>query len=243
VDSGFYAACSGLVAKEQQLELMAHNLANASTTGFKAQQVSFRSLLAASRDALSDLNRAINDYGVTGNPSLNLAPGSSERTGNPLDLSIDGPAFLAVNTAGGERYTRDGHLQLSATGQLVNGSGNAVLGEQGPILIPPGAAVTISPEGSISANGALVGRLKLVEFAPAATMQEIAPGIFTSSGTPQRSQFSGVRQGSLESSNVNGVEAAVSLIALQRHAEMLQRALAMFHSEFNRIAATELPRV
>src|SRR4051812_8493947 len=94
VDSGFYAACAGLVAKSQQLDLMAHNLANASTTGFKSQQVSFRSLVASSRSALSPINEAINSYGVSGNPSLDLGAGSAERTGNSLDVSIEGPAFL-----------------------------------------------------------------------------------------------------------------------------------------------------
>jgi flagellar basal-body rod protein FlgF len=243
VDSGFYAACTGLVAKTQQLELMAHNLANVSTAGFKSQQVRFRSLLASSRTTLSEVNRAINDYGVTGDPALNLQPGSAERTGNSLDVSIEGPGFLAVSAGKQQRYTRNGHLELSTSGQLVTSSGDPVLGEQGPITIPPGATITISPDGAISANGALVGKLRLVEFDAAAPIDEIAPGVFASAGTPLQGNASRVRQGSLESSNVNGVEAAVGLIALQRHAEMLQRAVSIFHSEFNRIAATELPRV
>lgn len=243
MDSGFYAACSGLLAKSRQLELLAHNLANTSTTGFKSQQVSFRSLVAESHSSLSEINQAINNYGVAGDPLLNLSAGASERTGNPLDVSIEGPAFLVVSAAGQERFTRDGHLQLSANGQLVTSAGYPVLGEQGPLSIPPGSAITISPEGTISANGALVGRLRLVEFNPSAQLDEIAPGIFRSTVAPNRAQSSSVRQGALESSNVNGVEAAVELIALQRHAEMLQRVLGMFHSELNRIAASELPRV
>jgi flagellar basal-body rod protein FlgF len=243
VDSGFYAACSGLVAKTQQLELLAHNLANASTTGFKAQQLSFRSLVAAASNDLSDLNRAINNYGVTGNPTLDLSTGSAERTGNNLDIFVEGPAFLAVSAGNQERFTRDGHLQLAANGQLMTSTGYPVLGDQGPISIPPGTAINISPEGTISADGALVGKLRLVEFDPGANVQEIAPGLFSASGSSKLARTPNVRQGSLESSNVNGVEAAVGLIALQRHAEMLQRALSIFHSEFNRIAATELPRV
>ena len=243
MDSGFYAACTGLVAKTQQLEMMAHNLANSSTTGFKAQEVTFRSLLATSRTTLSELNEAINSYGVTGNPSLNLSAGSAETTGNSLDVSIEGPAFMAVSAGAQAHYTRNGHFQLSTNGQLVTSAGDPVLGEQGPITIPPGTKITISPEGLISANGALVGKLQLVEFDGSALIEEIAPGVFSTSAKPSQSQSSMVRQGSLESSNVNGVEAAVGLIALQRHAEMLQRAVSIFHSEFNRIAANDLPRV
>lgn len=243
MDSGFYAACAGLVAKSQQLELMAHNLANASTTGFKSQQVSFRSLVASSRNALTQINQAINSYGVASDPSLNLGAGAAERTGNSLDVAIEGSAFLAVSAGKQERYTRNGHLQLATNGQLVTAAGDPVLGEQGPITIPAGATITISPEGVISANGALAGKLKLVVFDATAHIDEIAPGLFASSATARPSPLSSVRQGSLESSNVNGVEAAVGLIALQRHAEMLQRALTIFHSEFNRIATAELPRV
>jgi flagellar basal body rod protein FlgG len=147
-----------------------------------------------------------------------------------------------VNAGKQERFTRNGHLQLSSAGELVNSSGDPVLGEGGPILLPPGATVTISPSGEVSANGALAGKLRLVEF-ECSPLTEIAPGRFSSTATPRQSPQSRVRQGALESSNVNGVEAAVGLVALQRHAEMLQRALAIFHSEFNRIAATELPRV
>jgi len=242
VDSGYYAACAGLLAKSQQLEMLAHNLANSSTTGYKSEQVSFHSLLAMRQGPASELNRAINAFGVSSDPRLNLAAGATETTGNSLDLAVEGPGFLVVNVGGQDRYTRNGHLQLSTAGQLVTSNGNPVLGDTGPILLPPSATITISPEGDVSANGALAGKLKLVEV-DGAGMDEIAPGIFSSPGTARESVTSRVRQGALEDSNVNGIEAVVGLVALQRHAEMLQRALSIFHSEFNRIAATELPRV
>jgi flagellar basal-body rod protein FlgF/flagellar basal-body rod protein FlgG len=242
VDSGYYAACAGLLAKSQQLEMLAHNLANSSTTGYKSEQTSFRSFLAMRQAPASELNRAINAFGVSTDPRLNLAAGATETTGNSLDVAVEGPGFLAVSVGKQDRYTRNGHLQLSSTGELVTSEGNPVLGDAGPLRIPPGATVTISPDGEVSANGALIGRLKLVEL-DGAGLDEIAPGIFSSSGAVRQSATSRVRQGALEASNVNGVEAAVGLVALQRHAEMLQRALAIFHSEFNRIAATELPRV
>jgi len=240
VDSGYYAACAGLLAKSQQLDLLAHNLANAGTTGFKSQQISFRSMLALRQQPASEVNRAINAFGVSTSPRLNFVPGATEATGNSFDVAIEGPGLLVVNSGKQERYTRNGHLRLSADGQLVTHSGDPVLGESGPIILPHGASVTISPEGEVSANGALAGKLRLVK---ADNLAEIAPGLFSSTGPATKSAVSRLRQGALETSNVNGVEAAVGLVALQRQAEMLQRALSIFHSEFNRIAATELARV
>jgi flagellar basal-body rod protein FlgF len=243
MDSGFYAACSGLVAKTRQLESAAHNLANASTTAFKQEQVTFRSVLADAGNGLSQINRDINQYGVAGDPNLNLSTGTIERTGNELDLAIDGNGYFAIQTARGAAYTRNGHLQLSASNQLVTADGSAVLGDQGPISLPPGTKVSFGPDGTISANGALVGKLKLVSFSPDAKLTEVTPGNFLGDGVPLAANGALVRQGSLEASNVDGVEAAVGLIAIQRHAEMLQRALSIFHSEFNRIAAGELSRI
>ena len=225
------------------LESTAHNLANASTTAFKGERVDFEELLAQSGGTgLSEVNQAINSFGVAGNPSLDLSQGSVERTGNPLDVAIEGPGYLAVQTASGTAYTRNGHLELSSTGQLVTADGNAVLGDQGPINMPPGA-VSISPDGVISVNGAIAGNLRLVELDPQASVQETAPGLFLSSAAPKAAAKSSVRQGALEAANVNPVEAAVGLIAIQREAEMLQRALTLFHGEMNRVATSDLARV
>lgn len=243
MDSGFYAACSGLVAKTRQLEAAAHNVANASTTAFKARRLTFQSILASSNGELSQLNEAINRYGLTGDLALNTSGGTLERTGNELDIAIEGPGYLAVQAAGQIGYTRNGHLRLSAQNQLLADDGQAILGEQGPIRIPPNTRINISPDGTISANGALVGKLRLVEFGTDPALKELQSGIFATDSIPVAARRSVLRQGSLEASNVNGIEAAVGLIAIQRHAEMLQRAMNIFHSEFNRIATAELSRV
>ena len=243
MDSGFYAACAGLVAKTRALDGVAHNLANVSTTAFKGQRVDFQGLLAQSNlSGLSEVNQAINSFGVASEPSLDLSQGSIERTGNPLDLAIEGRGFLAVKTSSGTAYTRNGHLQLSSKGELQTSDGNPVLGDQGPVTLPPGT-VSISPSGVISVNGAIVTSLKLVEFDKQAPLQETSPGLYLSSSTPKAAVGSTVRQGALESANVNPVESTVGLITIQREAEMLQRALSLFHGEMNRVATTDLARV
>jgi flagellar basal-body rod protein FlgF/flagellar basal-body rod protein FlgG len=243
VDSGFYAACAGLVAKMKALESTAHNLANASTTAFKGERVDFQSLLAQSGNTgLSAVNQAINSFGVAGDPSLDMAQGSLEPTGNQFDVGLEGPGYLAVQTKAGTAYTRNGHLELSSTGQLVTGMGDAVLGDSGPITVPNGS-LSISPSGVLSVDGAIVGTLKVVEFGPQDKVQETSPGVFLSNGKPVAATKTSVRQGALEAANVSPIESAVGLIAIQREAEMLQRALSMFHGELNKVATTDLAKV
>ena len=242
MDSGYYAACAGLRARLESLELIAHNLANLNTTGYRGQQPTFRSLLAG-HPALSEINRAVNNFGVMDGSRTDLLSGSMERTGNPLDLAIEGQAFFAVQTRAGVLYTRNGNFQVSASGQLVSAQGDPVLGQQGPIAVP-GGPISVGPDGTLSAGGAVAGKLRLMEFSPGTSLTAAGTSYyFAPDGAARASSTSYVRQGMLEASNVNAVSATVDLIVLQRHAEMLQRAMSSFHNDFNRIAAGDLPRV
>jgi len=242
MDSGFYAACTGLAAQTQALDIIAENLANTSTAAYKARQSTFQTILAQNQlSSASVLNQAVNNYSILGSTPQIWTQGNLERTGNELDFALEGTGLFAVQTASGVRYTRDGNFKVSAKGQLVTSNGDPVLGENGPIPITPGT-VSASTDGTISINGALVGRLHLVSFSP----QDLVPagaGYCASSARPASAPGALVRQGMLEGSNINPVQATVQLITVQRHAEMLQRALSEFHSEFNKIAANDLPRL
>ena len=117
MDSGYYAACAGLRAQTQALELIASNVANISTTGFRGQQPMFRSLLASTGYQMADpLNQAINDFGVLEGSRADLSAGNLERTGNSLDLAIEGNGFFAIQTHGQTLYTRNGNFQVSVEG-------------------------------------------------------------------------------------------------------------------------------
>lgn len=244
MDSGFYAACAALMARSQALDLVANNLANTSTPGYRSQQNIFRSFLAAaSGHPGSSLNQAVNDFGISGGSQMDLTQGNLEHTGNDLDLAVQGPGFFEVKTANGTAFTRNGNFQVSSQGQLTTAQGDPVMGEEGPIRIV-GGPVTVSPDGTISVSGAVAGKIKLVEFPPGTALESIGKTYYSApakSGTPAK--LSTVAQGSLESSNVNPVAGAVELVAVQRYAEMMQRALSMFHTEFNRIATEDLPKV
>ena len=129
MDSGYYAACAGFAAQTQALELVAHNLANLGTTGYRGQQATFRSLLAgAGSVARNPLNAAVNNFGVLGGSRVDLSPGSTVATGNAHDLSIGGEGFFTVQTAQGILYTRSGSFHVTSTGKLVTPEGDSVLG-------------------------------------------------------------------------------------------------------------------
>jgi len=168
MDSGYYAACTALAARTQALDTIANNLANANTAGYRAEHNVFSAVLANTRNGNgSDLNNAINNYGIVSGASLDLSQGAIQKTGNPLDLAIQGTAFFAVQTANGVMYTRNGSFQLSSTGQLITSSGDPLMGDKGTITMLPGAS-SISADGTISSNGAIAGKIRLVDF-PAGT--------------------------------------------------------------------------
>lgn len=243
MDSGYYAACAGLAAQMQGLEVVANNLANLGTTGYRAQSGVFRSLLAAPDSTSNTLNRSVNNFGVLGGSRLDHTAGSLTQTGNPFDLAIAGSGFFVLDSTRGRLYTRDGAFRRTQDGQLVTSQGDAVVGEQGPITIPNGT-VSVAGDGTISVDGAVAARLRIVDFPSDAGL--IASGNATyqgSAGAEQVATASTIRQGMLESSNVSSVSGIVQLITVQRNAEMMQRAMTLFDSQLNQIAAQDLPKV
>ncbi len=244
MDSGLYAACAGLRAQSQALEVVAHNLANLNTPGFRGQQATFQSLLASTTPAMPTLlNLATNNFGVLEGSHVDMTSGSLETTGNLLDVGVEGVGFFVVQTAGGLRYTRNGSFRVDGKGELVTSAGDPVLGETGTIRVPAGP-ISISPDGTISVRDAVAGKIRLAEFAPGTRLEAEGKALLAAPGAKaQPARQASLRQGTLESSNVNAIESVVGLIQVQRHAEMLQRALSMFDAEFNRIAANEIPRL
>lgn len=245
MDSGLYAACTALMARTDALDTIANNLANSSTSGFRQHHTTFSSVLAGSgRPLATQLNVVVNSYGMLGTSKLDLQAGSLQKTSNELDVGIDGPGFLAVQTANGVAYTRNGNFQLSPKGQLVTQAGDAVLGVNGPINIPSGASVTISADGTISAQDAIAGKLKVVQFKATADPQSLGANYYT---VPESdvvaSPLSEVRQGMLEASNVNPVTSVVELINAQRALEGMRHALTMIDTEIDKIAAQDIPRI
>ena len=244
MDSGYYAACTALVSRTEALDTIANNLANASTVGYRAQHNVFSSVLAEAGSASSSpISQAMNNFGILSGTTLDQSQGALQKTGNDLDLAIQGSGYFVVQTPNGPMYTRNGSFQVSSKGQLIPSSGDPVIGSNGTITMPPGE-VSISADGTISSQGAVAGKLKVVQFAPGTTLTSAGETYYSA---PPKSEIpatdSTVKQGMLESSNVNPVTSMVELITAQRSAEMMQRALSMFNSEMDKTATQDRPKI
>jgi flagellar basal-body rod protein FlgF len=244
MDSGYYAACTALMARAQALDTIANNLANTSTAGYRGEHNVFQSVLAQVDTATSSpLSQAVNSFGVLSGTRVDPRQGNLERTGNDLDLAIEGPGFFVVQTANGPAYTRAGNFRVSAKNQLVTATGDPVMGESGPVQVL-GSTLSVSPDGTISTGGALSGKLKVVDFPASTQMQSLGQAYYSAPvGSAQPSVASQVRQGMIEDSNVSPIASVVELVTVQREAEMMQRVLAMINSDINKTATQDLPRV
>jgi flagellar basal-body rod protein FlgF/flagellar basal-body rod protein FlgG len=222
------------MALGREMDVVANNIANLDTTGYKADGSMFEEYLgSAARTGAGDARVSfVLDRGIW----HDMSQGPIQRTGNPLDVAIDGNAFLVVQTPRGERYTRNGALQINASGQLVTADGNPVLGESGPITFQStDNQVAISRDGTISARegnskvDSQRGKIRLVSFENAQQLQKDGSSTFNASkgAQPQPAVNAGLAQGSIEKSNVRGVVEMSRMIEITRSytqiASMLQQ--------------------
>lgn len=244
MNTGLYAACAGLVARTQALDVAAHNLANVNTSGYKAQVPTFRSqLIEATGNVASDaVAQAIDSFGVLGGERTDMAQGTVEHTGSDFDFALQGDGFFVVQSGNERLYTRNGNFHVDRQNHLVTADGKPVIGAQGPIFVPPGK-LSVSANGTLSVTGAVAGQLKVVQFADATALTAQGNSYFSATTGSERPGHATIVQGALEGSNVNGLAAGIGLVALQRNAEFLQQALTVFHSNLNRIAAQDLSRI
>ncbi|WP_348261390.1 flagellar hook basal-body protein [Telmatobacter sp. DSM 110680] len=245
MDSGYYAAMTGLMARTQALDTAAANLANAQTPGYRAEREYFRSTLLGPDGEESQLGQAVNRYGLLGGDRLSMAQGPMQQTGNPLDLAIQGNGFFAVQTANDIRYTRDGSFHRSQSGVVVTAANEPVLSSTGKaISIPPGE-VAIGSGGVISVSGGAVATVGVFCFRDGVQLKPEGANLYAAADgiTPTQSGDAVIQQGALEGANQDVVQGALDLIMMQRQAEMMQKALTIFHTEFNKTATEDLPRV
>jgi flagellar basal-body rod protein FlgF len=211
---------------ERQLDVVANNIANVNTVGFKADSSLFEEYLmpGAHDDNFVGRDRRLS-YVQDRGTYRDFAQGAAEQTGNPLDVAITGNGFLVVQTAGGERYTRDGGLHLNNLGQLVTAAGDQVQGSSGPIVLQPtDHDINVSPDGTITvveASGrtdAQRGKLRLVSFTDAQKMLKEGANLYSAGegGAPLADTKSQLQQGYIEKSNVNSVVEMSRMIEVTR---------------------------
>ncbi len=233
---GLYTAASGAIVAQSNVDIIANNLANVNTSGFKRTLMQIQSApktalyrdqtepgkVPGNRTAGVATRTPIGDLGfgstIYDTPAV-FEQGPIETTGNSMDVALNGPGFLAVRDANGQtRYTRGGSLVQNGRNQLVTGAGEPVLGANGqPITLPPQGAVNIDRAGNVSANGVAAGKLAVYEFANLTNLRPEGANKFINTGAaPVASPQTTVLQGAQEKSNAQVVPSMVGLIANER---------------------------
>jgi flagellar basal-body rod protein FlgF len=224
MDRLIYLSMAGAKATMQRQDVLAHNLANASTNGFRAELQAFRAVPVEGDGASTRV------YALESTVGYSAEAGVVQSTGRPLDVAMRGNAWLAVQALDGtEAYTRAGALALDAAGNLVTGNGLPVQGEGGPITAPEGATLSIAPDGNVSAAVGnappeVLGRLKLVT--PEGALARGTDGLFRGlDGDLPADPNARLQDGALEGSNVSAVETMVAMISAARQFEQQMKAL------------------
>lgn len=235
MSDGIYAALSGAVAQERALEVVANNVANVGTTGFRGDRVTFAESL--SRVSATPGVPVSIRYVEVDRVMVDTASGPVRPTGNPLDLAISGEGYFGVSTPDGERFTRDGRFLAGADGVVRNERGDALLLEDGrtPLTLPPGAtSVTVAPDGTVSAGEATLGRVRVVEVDPA-SLRHQGSSLFAATGARPVAAPS-VLSGCLEGANVGPIAGMNELVTASRTFEAFQRVIQGFRDIDNRTA-------
>lgn len=229
MDKYLYVAMSGAKETLRAQAVNSHNLANAGTTGFRADLAAFQTRMV---EGTGHASRA---YATNATVGWNQSSGALLATGRDLDVAVHGEGWIAVQAAdGSEAYTRAGDLRVDTTGLLRNGAGDVVLGDGGPLTVPPHSSVTVAADGSVSIvpigqgpeTTAIVGRIKLVNPA-AETLVRGSDGLFRLQDGVAAPADAAVQlaSGVLESSNVNAASAMVEMIELARRFELQVKAI------------------
>jgi flagellar basal-body rod protein FlgF len=229
MDKLVYVAMSGAKETLAMQEANNYNLANANTTGFKSAMSAFQTR------AVSGPGFNSRAYATAGTVGYNDTAGEQLATGNPLDIAMQGGGFFAIqDPSGNEAYTRAGDLHVDPSGQLVTAAGRPVIGDNGPIAVPPATSISVAADGTVSVLGlgqapnsvAAVGRIKLVNPTPGAVQRGVDGLYRATGGQPLEADATvQVNSGVLESSNVNIPSCLVNMIELSRRFELQIKSL------------------
>lgn len=214
-------AASGMRSRMESLDLLANNIANASTGGYKADR-EFYSLYAEEENTAT--------MPVIQKPYTDLSQGVLQTTGNQLDLAISGQGFFTVQGPNGPLYTRNGSFRVNSRGKLTSADGYAVQGTAGDLTIAGKLPIEISSDGTVTQDGKVIGQLQVADFTSGAGLMKQGNNYFRAAdpgAVVKATPGSTVEQGKLEASNSGAAESAVRLVTIMRQFEMLQKAAAM----------------
>lgn len=225
MENTIFIALSRQTGLEQKMNVVANNIANVNTPGYRAQNMVFNEYLVKSDEKNKDIKQVL-DYGSY----MNTSQGSVSQTGNPLDVAIEGDAYFVVQTEQGPAYTRDGRFTLNINNELVNSAGFPVTGGGGPIAIPQNAReIRIDESGVVSTEQGTVGQLDLVTFANQQELEALGNNVYTTGAAATPATDSRVIQGAYEKSNVQGVLEMTRMIETSRTYTSIARVLQNDH--------------
>jgi flagellar basal-body rod protein FlgF len=236
------SAASGLRARMESLDMLANNLANTETGGYKTDREFYNLYVAPEAAEAADGSPVT--LPVVERPWTDFAQGMLRPTGSPLDLALTGRGFFAVDGPSSTTlYTRNGNFRVSPAGLLVTAEGYPVRTVAGGNLqIQPTGAVEVSADGTVRQEGQDLGRIAIADFADTGSVYKQGASYFRSAQAPKAAAGAQVQQGKLENSNVSAAESAVRLVSVMRQFEMLQKAVAL-GAQMNRQTVEEVARV
>ncbi len=247
MDPLLISAASGMRARMESLDMLANNLANATTGGYKSDREFYSAYVAAEADqaAADGVSPEADRQPVVEKRWTDFTQGNMRLTGNTLDIGLDGSGFLAVNGPSGLLYTRSGNLKLSSSGVLTTADGYPVRTVDGnPIQSQSKAPLVIDEDGTVHQDDQTIGQLSVVDFADRNALDKRGLNYFFNSDPQAVTQTASatVRQGNLEESNVGSADAAGRLISVMRQFETLQKAISI-GADMNKSAVEEVARV
>lgn len=226
---GIFSSGSGMQPRMLRLEVLANNLANINTTGFKKENIFVEVL----QQKLATEQRQSELAGLHVRQYTDFSEGSLRQTGNSLDLAIDGQGFFVVETLRGPRYTRNGHFMLTSDGVIINEQGQALLGVSGRIQLPniqkmAEGKLVVTESGEVLFNNQSIGKIRVVQFKNLEALKKEGSSLFAADSVPSHDLAEdsfAIRQGYLEESNVEGIAEMVTMIELNRSFETDQKAI------------------
>jgi flagellar basal-body rod protein FlgF len=240
MDNLTISAAGGMQARMESLDMLANNLANTETGGYKTDREFYNLYVSAEA---SGAEGSAATLPVIERPWTDFSQGTLRATGGALDLALSGKGFFAVDGPSGSLFTRNGSFRVSPAGSLVTTEGYPVRTVSGGSLsVQPSGALEVTPDGTVLQNGQTLGRLEIADFSDTSSLVKQGASYFRSAAASQPASGAQVEQGKLESSNVGAAESAVRLVAVMRQFEMLQKA-ATLGSQMNREAVEEVARV
>lgn len=227
--NGIYTVARGMIAFQRENDVLANNLANVSTIGYKGQQVVYQSFPEILMSRLDESGKT--QIGTKGNgariagTATNFHNGSLYKTDNDFDFALEGPGFFAVQTPQGTAYTRNGHFTLNNLGEIVTTEGYLLLGQNGPIQTQ-GKNIQVDPNGVVSVDGQADDNIRFVEFTNPNALERLGDNLYRAGAGAAETQATGqIRQGYLEQSNVNVILGMTQLINATRLYEMSQKSI------------------